>query len=102
MAGNGNQWPGYRTDKWKRVRLACYRRDKGRAAPCWICGQAIDYQAPAGTPDSWEPDHYIPTSTHPEYGYDPANIRPSHSSCNRSRGARDLNADGLGEASRIW
>lgn len=102
MAGSSGHWPGYHTDKWERVRLACYRRDMKRRAPCWICGQPIDYQAPAGTPDAWEPDHYLPTSSHPEYGYDPANIRPSHSSCNRSRGARDQAAGDLGVASRIW
>lgn len=54
--------------------------------PCWICTQPIDYDAPPNHPDSFEPDHYYPVSTHPHLANDPANLRASHSKCNRSRG----------------
>lgn len=70
---------------------------------CWLCGQAIDYTAPASHPDSFELDHYYPVSTHPELVEDPANFRASHSACNRSRG--DTQPDDLlaiGELTRTW
>lgn len=94
-------------DKWsttagKKVRAMCWRRDREAKAPCWICGQPIDYTAaPSSTPDSWEPDHYLPRSRHPEYALDPSNIRPSHKKCNRSR-SNNATLHGLGNRSRRW
>ena len=82
--------------------MECYRRDLQRDARCWICGQRIDYTARAGTPDSWEGDHYYPPELFPELANEPTNIRPSHSSCNRSR-KRDLIPDRqIGNPSRDW
>lgn len=54
--------------------------------PCWLCGQSIDYKAPAQHPRAFELDHAQPVSTHPELAYEPTNFRASHSQCNRSRG----------------
>ncbi|MFC9769423.1 HNH endonuclease [Rhodococcus jostii] len=54
--------------------------------PCWLCGQVIDYDAPANDPEAFEPDHYFPVSTHPQLANDPGNLRASHSKCNRHRG----------------
>ncbi|MBQ9020581.1 MAG: HNH endonuclease [Eggerthellaceae bacterium] len=59
----------------------------GRLDNCWICGGAIDYAAPAHSPDAWELDHAKSVQHHPELALDPANCRSSHASCNRSRGA---------------
>ena len=87
--------------KWQAVRLSAYRRDMRSNAPCWICGQLIDYQAPAGTPDAWEPDHVKPVAKFPELEFALSNIRASHCSCNRSRGQGD-GVDRIGPTSRIW
>ncbi|KAA9133742.1 HNH endonuclease [Microbacterium caowuchunii] len=70
-------------------------------APCWLCGQAIDYDAPFNDPNSCEPDHVKPRKTHPHLALDRNNIRPSHCRCNRSRGA-GAPAPGLGEPSEEW
>lgn len=57
-------------------------------APCWMCGQPIAYDEPDSTSDdSFELDHYYPVKTHPHLELDPANFRPSHMRCNRSRSA---------------
>ena len=59
---------------------------KARRLPCHLCGQPIAYDAPPNDPESFEADHYYPVSTHPHLANDPANLRASHSRCNRSRG----------------
>ena len=87
--------------KWQKLRRILYERDRKANAPCWICGQPIDYRAAPGTPDSWEPDHALPVSTHPELAYDPGNVMPSHCSCNRSRGNASKPA-GIGRPTRRW
>jgi 5-methylcytosine-specific restriction endonuclease McrA len=52
---------------------------------CWLCGNPIDYTAPRNHPAAFEVDHVIPKS---KGGTDdPTNLRPSHSRCNRRRGA---------------
>lgn len=89
-----------RTTRWRKLRARLYERDRRADAPCWICGQPIDYRAPARTPDAWEPDHFIPVSERPDLAFDPGNILPAHCSCNRSRGAGE--ALGLGTPSRDW
>ena len=74
------------TRAWRKLaatfKTACRRRN----APCWLCGQSIDYDAPPQAPEAFEADHYRPRDTHPHLALDPTNLRPSHSSCNRSRG----------------
>lgn len=88
------------------MREQAYLRDRRADAPCWICGGAIDYRAPAGSPDSWEPDHYLSVRDYPEHQLDIANLRPSHCHCNRSRGRLDSaerqRKDRLGGQSRDW
>lgn len=68
---------------------------------CWLCGELIDMSLPRTDPMSYELDHVKPVSLHPELRYDPANGRPSHKQCNRSRGNRDPNP-GLTRTSRDW
>ena len=76
---------------------------KAQGMPCHICGQPIDYLAPPLSPDSWEPDHILPCDKHPDRMYDIANLAPSHSSCNRSRGDAEIEHDKpLGRPSRSW
>lgn len=97
---------------WQRVRRMAYNRDAARNAPCWICGKPIDYQASNDaksadySPDAWEPDHFYSPEERPELAEDLANLRPSHSRCNRQRGAEQKNAfseaRNLGKTSRAW
>ena len=55
-------------------------------ARCWICDQEINYQANWKDSASFEADHYKPVSNHPHLALMIGNLRPSHQSCNRSRG----------------
>lgn len=89
------------TRRWKRLREQLYKRDRAANAPCWICGQDIDYRAPSGTPDAWEPDHMLPVSERPDLAFDPGNVRAAHCACNRSRGSK-RGEPSLGEPSRKW
>jgi len=89
-----------RTDP--KVTAACYRRDRKANAPCWICGQPIDYSVKrSSTDDAWEGDHRFPRSTHPELADEPANILPAHRRCNRARQAK-AGVTQLGTRSRDW
>ena len=98
--------------RWETIRNIAYKRDRAANAPCWICGQPIDYRAKVNphtgeyNPMAWEPDHYLPRAEYPELTYDLSNIRPSHAGCNRSRGhlPRSKAAEKrlLGESSRDW
>ncbi len=78
-----------------RYRAACERV----GAPCWLCGQPIDYGP--NSADAWEVDHLFPRSSHPQLHRDVANFRPSHGSCNRSRGNSPASPT-LGVPSREW
>lgn len=72
-------------------------------APCWLCGQPIDYEAKAntGNPDAFNADHRIPTSVDPDLELDPENFAPAHAGCNKSRGNR-LPEFALGNLSESW
>ena len=76
------KWGGTRAVKATKQHKAT---SQAANAPCAICGQPIDYQAPAGTPNAYELDHIQPRSTHPELTYDPDNYQPTHTNCNRSK-----------------
>ena len=54
-------------------------------APCWLCGQPIDYQATGG-PWSFHADHVTP-------GDPDSELRPAHARCNESRGANGGGSD---------
>ena len=96
--------------RWETIREIAYKRDRAADAPCWICGQPIDYRAKSSNrdynPRAWEPDHVLPRSEYPELTYDLTNIRPSHAYCNRSRGQSDgaeaASRNRLGKRSRDW
>lgn len=90
------------TPAWKRMRLACFERDKARHAVCVHCGQPINYTVrPSSSDDSYEPDHRIPVETRPEYALVPENVQPSHRKCNRSRGKK-AGINNLGKRTRNW
>lgn len=54
-------------------------------APCWMDGQAIDYDGEANAPNSFELDHVKSRRHYPELALVASNARPAHSKCNRSR-----------------
>lgn len=92
-----------RTSRWKAVRLRAYERDRKAQAPCWWCGQPINYIVPpSSTPDSWEGDHKVPVSMAPELELDVLNVAPAHKRCNRSRGDGTNGENSIGMQSRIW
>ncbi|SDR72032.1 HNH endonuclease [Microbacterium paraoxydans] len=77
--------------------------DEVEKSKCWICRDAIDYDAGQGTTsDSHELDHYHPVDDRPDLEEDVDNFRHSHSSCNSSRGKRAANTQGLGEQVAAW
>ena len=92
-----------RSGKWPKVRQMAWDRDRKARAVCHICGQPIDYTCkPSTTPDSWEPDHIMTVSKHPELELDLNNIRASHKRCNRARGDNSFTRRDIGMQSRIW
>lgn len=77
-----------RTEYFKRASKQFKEEGKAADAPCWICGQPIDYDAEPRTPNAHSLDHLHPYSTHPELHDDPANWRHAHDRCNKQRGNR--------------
>lgn len=71
-------------------------RLRAQGNPCWICGNDIDYSLPAGHPDSFECDEFIPVSRYQLGNYaspqdaalDFDNLRAAHRKCNEWRGNR--------------
>ncbi|WP_084252693.1 HNH endonuclease [Devriesea agamarum] len=87
--------------RYRKLRAEFFARCKAEDAPCWMCGQGIDYRLGARDPEAFELDHYYPRSTHPELTLDPGNFRASHKRCNVSRGNR-MFVNEVGETSREW
>jgi hypothetical protein len=86
----------------RQVRTDSREKWHAEDAPCWMCGQKIDWDADDGITDgSFEYDHYYPAGTHPEHYDDPANGRPSHRGCNRDRSNGAPRAS-LGTLFRAW
>lgn len=98
MAGDGNSSRKWRT----KIRPTFRKQGVDADAPCWLCGQAIDYAITDIHNDGcWEPDHLFPRSTHPLLAEDPGNLRHSHRGCNRTR-SNKLHVTGLGTLTRDW
>ena len=93
---------GRSTRRYRQVKMQAFRRDMERGAVCWLCGQPIDYTATPGTPDAYEADHFYPPHERPDLAEDITNLRPAHSSCNRSRGDKKVGPFALGKPSRQW
>jgi 5-methylcytosine-specific restriction endonuclease McrA len=73
---------------WRNLKDEFRRRCEEIDARCWICDQQINYEANWREPTAFEADHAQPVITHPHLALVMANLRPSHQSCNRGRGAR--------------
>lgn len=82
----------YRTAQ-RQFKERC-RRTGQRCYWCCLRGDSelaqIDYYAVANSPYSFELDHLHPIESHPELAFDPSNWVPSHSRCNRQKGAKSL------------
>ena len=91
---------GY-TKGWNSVRNQAYKRDLRAQAPCHICGQPIDYQAPMDSPDSYQADHVLPVKDFPQYELDLNNIKASHASCNKAKADKEKH-NSIGQRSRSW
>jgi len=94
MAAKG---AGRTTRRYKQLS----RELASRRLPCWLCGQPIDYTLPREHPDAFSVDHAKALSLRPDLAEDPANLRASHSRCNKSRGNRDPKPS-LGQQSQPW
>lgn len=92
------KWGGRRS---QQVTAAFKAECEAVNAVCWLCHQPIDYQARSGTMNAFELDHYHPRSDYPELAWEESNFRPSHASCNRSRGKKGAPAL-LGPLTASW
>ena len=91
-----------RSNGSRRTRLR--NRVKSMGLPCHICGQAIDYDLPAGDPMAYELDEIVPVSRGGD-PYDHANVAPAHRICNQRKGARMPGDETAGQRlphSRSW
>lgn len=69
-------------------------------APCWLCGFEINYDiTDPNDPGHVEADHLFSRKDRPDLMYNPANLRPSHRSCNQAKGS-ELVSNDLGVLSR--
>lgn len=92
-----------RSGHWPVVRKMAWDRDRRNRAVCHICGQPINYfERPSTTDDSYEPDHLLPVSAHPELELDLRNVVACHRKCNRVRGNGINGVKSLGMQSREW
>lgn len=66
---------------------------EAQAAPCSLCGAAIDYRADRRRdPLSLHVDHVVSRKQRPDLAYDRANVRPAHRRCNLSKQDRPTRA----------
>lgn len=89
----------------RRVKAACFRRDSSAQAPCFWCGNPIDYgigpYRRGGDVWAWSPEHRLPRDRWPELALDPANIVAAHFHCNAARQDR-AGLSAMGVRSRRW
>jgi 5-methylcytosine-specific restriction endonuclease McrA len=76
-------------------------KDGTVGAPCWLCGQPIDYRLKFPHPRSWVLDHAVPVKQEPALMLNSGNFRSAHCECNNHRGS-DAPRIELGEPSEIW
>lgn len=77
------------TRRWKRLRWEILRRDRFR---CVLCG----------TPGPLEIDHVLPVRSHPELGFDPANLQTLCPSCHGRKTQQETGNKPLSEDRRAW
>lgn len=76
----------YRNDTtYVKRREALKRQCRKINAPCWLCGEPIDYNADWKDPLSFTADHVDPIANG---GHMLGELKPAHRSCNSRRGKR--------------
>ncbi len=83
--------PGRGGAAWRAARA----RALAGATHCYLCGGALDFNAPPRSPNSPSVDHVVPLksirglpmSEQRRIALDPRLLRPCHLKCNSSRGA---------------
>ena len=75
--------------------------DGSVGAPCWLCGEDIDYRLRAPHPFSWSMDHVITAQEAPHLMLDKGNVAAAHLDCNLRRGTSEP-ALHLGVPSEVW
>jgi 5-methylcytosine-specific restriction endonuclease McrA len=73
-------WAGKDAAKWAPLVVATY------GPVCWLCGGAIDMDAPRRSALGLTIDHVVPRSHGGQDSIE--NLRPAHYHCNVKRGAR--------------
>lgn len=103
MVARGSRTHAVRNARAVREAVGTFReRCKVEQPPCWLCGQAIDYEATEPhAPDALQVDHVFPVSKHPELAADTGNMRASHAGCNLARG-NSMTLPELGLTSLDW
>lgn len=71
---------------WQQLRDRYKARARADGLPCGICGQAIDYAAPARTRGAAEVDHVVPIAVGGDALPRLDQLRIVHKSCNSARG----------------
>lgn len=69
--------------------------------PCYLCGQAINYEVGFPHPDSFSAEHVKPRAKFVELAEDPGNLKAAHLKCNSAKSDQELDA-GIGLTSRDW
>ena len=92
--------------RWRTLKAQAFDRDRTRNAPCARCHQPIDSTL---TPDAYtyrpnphQPAHLHPRPTPPHLTYVLSNLRPSHASCNRSRGSTPIETTTRWAQAEAW
>lgn len=99
--GGISRYAGRSTRRYKTTRARFRAQSQQLNRPCWLCGGPINYDLPAGHPDSWSLDHAYPVTQRPDLAEDPANYRDSHLHCNDERGDGEPHIQ-LGTPSEHW
>jgi hypothetical protein len=80
------------TNAYKRLRDAFRRSEANdwttgrQGAPCWLCGNEIDYRLAYPHPYSWSLDHAVAMKHRPDLLMVTGNFRSAHLDCNTQRG----------------
>lgn len=70
---------------WRRTRARMIQLWRQDDAPCWLCGQPIDWDLPAQHPMAATVDHLDPLSLGGA-PLDTTRMAPAHMGCNARRG----------------
>jgi hypothetical protein len=96
-----SKYDGRNSYRFRLLRVEFRRQCRLDNRPCWLCGDAIDYDLPNEHPECFQVDHAIPVSQRPDLGDDINNLRPSHRFCNERRGNNEP-AIVMGVPSEQW